>query len=163
MKFSSREDIEVAAEQVFAALTDFPALELTAMRRNIELRRLDGLVVPGNGMSWEIRFGLRGKKRMLVASVSEFGAPERLSFEASSPNYEMTLTLVLMALSKKRTRLTVAMEVRPRSPTARLMLQSARLAKASLARRYGDRVKMLALEVEERANLTAIGAATSPA
>lgn len=155
MKFSSREDIEASAEQVFAALTDFPGLELSALRRNIELRRLDGLQTPGRGMSWDVRFRFRGKTRMLVASVAEFGPPEQLSFEASSANYELTLALSLLALSKKRTRVTVGMEVRPRSLTARLMLQSARLGKAGLLRRYTERIQILAKEVEGRANSSA--------
>jgi hypothetical protein len=49
--------------------------------------------------------------------------------------------------------------VRPRNLSARIMLQSARLARTSLARRYADRVQVLAEEVAARAMRMAAGAA----
>lgn len=162
MKFSSREDIEAPAAQVFAVMTDFAALELAAMRRGVQLRRLDAQTEPGPGMSWDIGFRYRGKLRNLVGTVADLDAPESLLFDARAEGYEVTMAITLLALSRKRTRISAELEVRPRSLPARLLLQSARLGRAALQRRYDDRIKLMALELEDRAGrggavATAIG------
>ncbi len=151
MKFTAREDIEAPIDAVFAAMTDIESLELVAMRRGVQLRRLDALKAPGPGMSWEIGFRYRGKIRQMVGKIASLVAPERLAFEASSQGYEVTMSITLLALSRKRTRLVTEMEVRPRSLPARLLLQSARLGRAALQRRYADRIHLMGLGLEERA------------
>lgn len=161
MKFSSREDIEAPMERVFAAMTDFSALELAAMRRGVQLRRLDAQAVPGPGMSWDIGFRYRGKLRNLVGTVAGLIAPERLSFDARAQGYEVTMAFTLLALSRKRTRINAELEVRPRSLPARLLLQSARLGRVALQRRYDDRVKLMALELEDRAGRSAVAASAA--
>jgi hypothetical protein len=159
MKFSTRQDIEAPAAAVFAVLTDFTALEVAGMRRGVRLRRLDGLTEPGQGMSWDLEFRFRARPRALIGSVVEYLPPERVVFEGVSAGYEITLALGLLALSKARTRLSADLLVRPRNLSARIMLQSARLARTSLARRYADRVQVLAEEVAARAMRMAAGAA----
>jgi uncharacterized protein YndB with AHSA1/START domain len=151
MKFSSREDIEAPIERVFAAMTDFQALETAALRRGVQLRRLDARAGTGPGMSWDIGFRYRGKMRALVGTVSAHEPPERLAFDASAQGYEVTMEFSLLALSRQRTRISTEMEVRPRSLPARLLLHSARLGRAALARRYSDRIRLIALELEDRA------------
>ncbi|WP_372837641.1 SRPBCC domain-containing protein [Phaeovulum sp.] len=151
MKFTAREDIEAPIEAVFAAMTDIAALELVAMRRGVQLRRLDALKALGPGMSWEVGFRYRGKTRQMVGKIASLEAPERLVFEASAQGYEVTMSITLLALSRKRTRIEAEMEVRPRSVSARLLLQSARLGRPALQRRYADRIHLMALGLEERA------------
>jgi hypothetical protein len=151
MKFSSREDIEAPAEVVFGMLTDFGALEVAAMRRGISQRRLDGMAAQGVGMSWDMRFQYRGKSRALLATLITFEVPERLEFEATSLNLGLRLGFTLVPHSKRRTRLLVELDVRPRTLGARLMVQSAKLGKSRLNRRYADRIRLLALEIEDRA------------
>ncbi|MBW6507211.1 MAG: SRPBCC family protein [Rhodobacteraceae bacterium] len=163
MKFSSRDDIEAPIEHVFAAMSDFQALELVAMRRGVKLRRLDALTGAGAGMSWDIGFQYRGKLRNLVGTVAAHEPPERLVFDARAQGYEVTMAFTLLALSRKRTRMSTEMEVRPRSLPARLLMQSARLGRAALVRRYTDRIKLVALELEDRAGRGAAGAAAAAA
>ena len=43
MKFSAREDIDGAIEDVFRFLTDFEAFERQAIRRNVDVQRTDSL------------------------------------------------------------------------------------------------------------------------
>lgn len=151
MKFFAREDVEAPIERVFAAMTDFPALELAAMRRGVQVSRLDALAAPAAGASWDIAFGYRGKMRALVGTITSFEPVERLAFDARAQGYEVTMAFTLLALSRKRTRIASEMEVRPRSLPARLLLQSARLGRAALVRRYADRIRLMALELEDRA------------
>jgi len=151
MKFSAREDIEAPIERVFAAMTDFHAIELAALRRGVQVSRLDGLATAAAGASWDIAFRYRGKVRAMVGTISACEPYERLAFDVRAQGYEVSTAFTLLALSRKRTRITSDMDVRPRSLPARLLLQSARLGRAALVRRYADRIHLMALELEDRA------------
>lgn len=150
MKFSNRVDVAAPAEFVFDQLADFATFERAALRKGISLRRLDTLKVPGAGMSWDIGFKLRGRPRQLIADIRHFERPERLDYEGTSQGFQLTLTLGLMALSKTRTRLNTGLEIRPRTLGARLLLQSAKLGRSNLERRFDERVQGFAREIELR-------------
>ncbi len=151
MKFSNRVDVAAPAEYLFDQLSDFSAFERAALRKGITLRRLDTLKEPGAGMSWDIGFRLRGRPRQMIADIRRHERPERLDYEGTSQGFQLMLTLELMALSKTRTRLNTGLELRARTLGARLLLQSAKLGRAKLERRYDERVKTFLREIETRA------------
>jgi hypothetical protein len=62
----------------------------------------------------------------------------------------MSLAFTLVALSRQHTRLHAEFEIRPRSLGARLMIQSAKLGRASLNSRYNKRIAALARNIETR-------------
>ena len=149
MKFSTREDIEAPAAFVFAQLTDFGSLERRAMRHGAEVsRRGDGKVV--QGMQWDIAFEFRNRRRTVVATLSNFQAPEAMVIESESAGLAAITKVDLVALSQSRTRILVSFEMRAKTMTARLLLQSLRLAKAKLTRRFDTRVADYATEIEDR-------------
>lgn len=158
MKFSSYEDIEAPIAFVFDAVTDIAGFERAALRRGVDLKRLDALTVPGPGMSWDVAFRFRGKKRKLIADIIGFQHPELIEFSAVSTSFELTLLASTMALSRRRTRLTMALDLRPRSLGARLMLQSVKLGRGNLKRKFADRVRTFSQDIETRAAVSA----TSP-
>lgn len=149
MKLSTREDIEAPLEHVFAALTDNDRWETAAMRRGADVTRADKLRVTGAGMAWRVKFDYRGKPRDLEIKLTEY-EPLRLVFAGSSVALDGVLTLDLMALAPRRTRVIVATEIKPRTLGARLVLQSLKLAKAKLMRRFEDRVARIAGDISER-------------
>jgi hypothetical protein len=150
VKFSTKEDIEAPVEVVFAALTDFPSFERAALRRGADIVRMDKLDQPGVGMGWNARFQLRGKWRRVVCDLREFDSPTRIAVIAESTGFDMVLELNLVALSRSRTRLGVEFDIRPRTMSARVKLQSAKLIKGNLARKFTDRVQKFATELELR-------------
>lgn len=155
MKFSTREDIAAPAEFVFDQLADFAGFERAALRRGISLKRLDTRTTPGAGMSWDIGFRFRGKARQMITDIRRFERPELLEYAGVSPSFEMTLLLNTVTLSKTRTRLHVELELRPRTLGARLLVQSAKLARANLTRKFAERVKGFAQDIETRASAQA--------
>lgn len=150
MKFSGREDIEAPAEAVFAALSDFGAFERAALRRGAEVTRLDRLVHPDIGMTWDTRFTHRGRARRVVLDMRQYDPPNALAVAGESAAFRMMLVLSLVELSRRRTRLVVEFEVWPRTLAARLMLQSLKLGKAGLTRRFRKRLAAFAAEIERR-------------
>jgi uncharacterized protein YndB with AHSA1/START domain len=151
VKFSTRQDIEAPVDRVFAALGDFAAFERAALRRGAEITRLDGLPEPGPGMAWAATFPWRGKARQVRCALHDYTPPESMRFQAEGDGITLTLLLGLMALSRGRSRLGVELELRPLTLTARLMLQTARLGKTRLTRRFEARVAAFALRVETEA------------
>ena len=150
MKFSTKEDIEAPIEAVFDMLCEFESYERSAMRRGAEVQRTDSLRAPGVGMMWQTRFDLRGKPREMEIEMIRFDRPTEMALEARSANVLAHMTLDLMALSRTRTRIQVALDIKPQTLLARLLVQSFKLAKTSLTKKYKLRVAEYAKTMEER-------------
>ncbi|MHC0052384.1 SRPBCC family protein [Actibacterium sp. D379-3] len=150
MKFSTREDIAAPMSQVFAAVSDFDVFERAILRRGVELSRTDMLPGPGPGMTWKSRFTYRGRPRELTAELTHYQTPELLVMKSHSAGLDGALTVELLQLSPRQTRMAVALDLKPNTITARLFLQSLRLAKSSLTRRYKKSVHIFARDLETR-------------
>lgn len=150
MKFSTKEDIEAPIEEVFEMLCDFEGFERSAMRRGAEVQRVDRLTVPGVGMAWDAAFDMRGKRRELRVEMMNFDKPNEMLFVSRSTGLTGHMSLELIALSRSRTRVHVALDIKPLNLSARLLVQSLKLAKASLTKRYKLRVAEYAKSMEDR-------------
>jgi len=150
MQFSSKEDIEAPIEDVFAALSEFETFERSAIRRGIEVQRIDESAPVAPGMAWDAAFDLRGKRRKLHLTLTDYDPPETMRFESQSTGLTGVMSFELVALSPRRTRLSVVLNLAPKTLSARLFLQSLKLAKANLTKRYKLRVAEFAKHIEER-------------
>ncbi|MGR3757175.1 MAG: SRPBCC family protein [Tranquillimonas sp.] len=148
MKFSTRKDIALPQERVFAAVSDFPAFERQALRRGVEVVRADGTDTVGLGAAWTLRFDYRGRPREMEARVTGFDAPTGYTIAATTGGLELDLSVETMALARSRTRLFVSLDLRPQTVAARLLVQSLKLAKTNLARRFDRRVGEYAAGLE---------------
>ena len=150
MKFSTREDIEAPVAFVFSELSDFDGFERGAMRRGATVKRLDRRTEPGAGMSWALEFRWRGRERKMVTDLTAYDPPHSMAFLAESAGFEMVLGMSFLEMSRKRTRLAIELEIKPRTLASRIMLQSLKLGKAKLTRKFAARVRMAAEEIEAR-------------
>ncbi|UOA25996.1 SRPBCC family protein [Pseudosulfitobacter sp. DSM 107133] len=150
MKFSTREDIEAPIEAVFDMLCDFEGFERSAMRRGAEVQRVDRLKSPGIGMMWDVVFSMRGKMRKVQLEMTRFERPQDMLLAYRSPGLEGTFQVELMSLSRSRTRVAISLEVTPLNLSSRLLVQSLKLAKTSLTKRFKLRVAEYAKTMEER-------------
>lgn len=150
MMFSAREDLEAPVEFVFDALSDFDGYERAALRRGAEVTRIDRMLQAGPGMTWRAVFTFRGRPRRMNIVLQAFERPTLLRFDGESKNLEGELAVEIVALSPRRSRVGVKLEVRPTTLAARIMLQSLRLARGRLVTRFKERVRNQATEIEER-------------
>ncbi|MDO9525977.1 MAG: SRPBCC family protein [Gemmobacter sp.] len=146
MKFTAREDIEAPIAEVFAALTNYDGFERAAMRRGAEVVRETHKDAP----SWQVAFTYRGKQRRLSIRQVTADPPGTLRFSASATSVEGELAVDIVELGRRRTRMTVVTEVKPRTLAARLFLQSLKLARGKVTRRYQTRVAQLAKMIEDK-------------
>ncbi|MFE3836215.1 SRPBCC family protein [Pseudogemmobacter sonorensis] len=150
MKLTTRQDIEAPLDFVYAQLTDFEQFERMVMRRGAEVERIDRLARPGPGMGWRLRFAYKGKPRKVVVRLLDLAQDALLDYAFDSPSVEGGGRLELIALAPRRTRMTLAVEIRPKTLAARLFLQSLRLAKGRVQRRFDKAGGKLAGLIEDR-------------
>jgi len=150
MKLVAHEDVEAPIDFVFEQVTDFAAIERSVLRRGAEVQRIDNLAEPGTGMAWESAFTLRGKRRELSLELTELDRPNGLVVTSRSPNMGGQMVLDLVALSRSRTRISVEIDMAPKTLAAKLLVQSMKLARGNLMKRFKIRVAGYAEELEDR-------------
>lgn len=155
MELTAREDIEAPLDRVFAELSDFAAVERQAMRRGIDVQRHGIETGVTEGMGWNVHFTFRGKKRDAEITLSDYAPPERMVFDSVSGGLEMRMVVDLIALSRTRTRIGVTTELKPKTLSARLLVQSLKLAKGGIEKRFQARAAGLAQDLEDRLKHTA--------
>lgn len=150
MKFSTREDIDATIDEVFESLCAFETFELQATRRGAKVRRVDALTAPGVGCTWDVQFSMRGRQRKLDLVLDIFDRPNQMGFSATSDGIDSRFDVELIALSRTRTRMSIGVDLRPKTLAARLLVQSLKLAKATLTKRFKLRVAEHAKLLEDR-------------
>lgn len=150
MQFSSQEDIEAPIHDVFRIVSEFEAYERAALRRGIDVRKGQETTTNVVGMRWDATFSLRGAEREVTVILAEYDAPNSMRFDADSQGLDAVLSVDLMALSANRTRMSVKMDLSPKTLPARLLMQSLKLAKSNLTKRFDGKVSDFAKALEDR-------------
>ena len=148
MKFSAREDIEAPIEKVYAQVTDFAGFERQMMRRGADVRRMDPGQAVTIGSAWDVAFTFRSRERRLRAVVASLKSPTDVVIDLASNGLDGKTTVELVALSPQRTLLSVSIDLSAKSLSARLLLQSLKLAKSNLTKRFKKRVADFAVGID---------------
>lgn len=150
MNIGVSEDVAAPIAYVFDQLSDFSRFERAVLRRGADVSRLDNLGAPGAGMAWDTAFDLRGRRREVRLELTGFDPPNGMVFDTCSQSLRGGLTVDLVALSRARTRISLAVEMRPLTLSARLLVQSLRLARNSVTKRVRAGLDTVARDIEER-------------
>jgi hypothetical protein len=86
----------------------------------------------------------------MQAKIIRFDGPTDLQIDTTASGLNGQTIVELVLLSKNRTRIAITVEMSPQSLSARLLLQSLKLAKSNLTRRFKLRVTEFAEDVEDR-------------
>lgn len=150
MKFEAKDDVDIPIEEAFDLLSDYDVFERMAMRRGIDVRRHDQDQPVGVGSSWTVNFDWRGKKIKMDAKVVKHQRPDVIQLESVMPGMDVDVVFELVALSRKRTRMSIQIESAAKTLPMRLLLQSLKLARGNIDRRLQDRVEAQCRNMEER-------------
>ena len=140
MKLSTREDIDAPLDTVYHAVTDFDGFERQLLRRGIDVTRDETQPLDVPGVRWNARFPWRGRQHDLEAELVEINESQGYAVESRTGGIVCMGVVDLVALSKSRTRLFVSLDLKPTTFSSRLFVQSLKLAKGSLRRRFKSRV-----------------------
>lgn len=155
MQVTGTEDVAAPIEHVFAELTAFDALERQAMRRGIDVRRQFRGAEPSIGEGWDTTFRFRGKERSAKIILESYDAPNTVQFGGASGGLETNTLIELVPLSPNRTRVNLVFKMNPKSLSARLLVQSFKLARSSINKRFQKRMSQLARDIESKVVKTA--------
>ena len=150
MEFTSSEDIEAPLDEVFAKLSDFDAIERQMLRRGVEVKRREAYSEPVAGMTWDASFSFRGKARDAEITLSKFDKPEHMEFTSISSGLEVVTQIDCVPLSRSRTRIAAKVALNPRTLPARLLVQSMKLARTKLNKRFAKRMREFARDFENK-------------
>ncbi|NRB16537.1 MAG: SRPBCC family protein [Rhodobacteraceae bacterium] len=150
MKFVSKEDIEAPIAEVFLVVSEFESFERSAIRRGVEVHRMGDVAAPASGLAWDVQFSFRGRSRDMHLILSDYEPVTRLRLSADGGGVEGGLDIELMPLSPRRTRMVVTLDLSPKTLSGRLLVQSLKLAKSKLTKRFKERVADFAKLTEER-------------
>lgn len=140
MKFSTRVDTDRPSAELFDIISDFSRSERALVARGAQVRRIDPSQDPGTGLGWTIDFNWRGQRRTVRLDVTRFDRPSHITLEGHSDQFDLSINMTVVALSRTKSRLLFETEIRPRNMRARLLLQTAKLGKAQLDRKYDQRI-----------------------
>ncbi|WP_246184957.1 hypothetical protein [Paracoccus aestuariivivens] len=90
--------------------------------------------------SWAIGFDWRGKQRDVDLSVVENAPPEKLVLSGTSDMFDLGIVMTVIPLSLSKSRLIFEVDVRPRGMKARLLLQTAKLSRGQIDRKFAQRI-----------------------
>ena len=140
MKFSTREDVEAPIDRVFAAVSDFDAFERRMLRRGVDITRDETIPVDHEGARWKAKLNWRGRDFDFDAVLLSLKPGEGYTIKSLTNGIDCMGAVDLVALSKSRTRMFVSIDLKPTTLSARLFVQSLRLAKSNLTHRFKQRI-----------------------
>lgn len=143
MKFSTRQDTDLSNEALFQSISDFGRIERLLVRRGALVRRTDTLTQTGAGMGWQVGFDWRGKRRDVTLELARYEPPGVIGITGQSDLFLLDLHMTVVALTPTKSRLIFEVDVQPRGMKARLLLQTAKLGKAQLDRKFALRIAEL--------------------
>ncbi|MDE4132586.1 SRPBCC family protein [Phaeobacter sp. QD34_3] len=155
MDFTSKQDIDAPIAEVFEVLSDFDSFERSAFRRGVEVQRLGDTATPQSGLSWDATFTFRGKKRDLRIVLKSFEPVTGMVFSGESGAIQGASKIELMALSPSRTRMSITLDLSAKTLSGRLLLQSLKLARGSIDKKFKARAADFARMAEDRISQSA--------
>ena len=150
MKLTAKTDLEVPAAFVFATLVDHPSWERDAVRNGAEIERPPGSPVTGLGAAWRVRGQFRGKARKVLLTVTELVENQRVVLTLDGPTIEGSARFEVMVLSPRRSRLRVDVEFKPKTLSARLFINTMRLAKGRVQAKFETRLGQIGERIKDR-------------
>lgn len=151
MKLTAREDIFAPTDAVFEQLVDARALEHGVLRRGLDLKRSNNgdQLTEGEELSTTFRF--RGRKRDISGRIREMRRPEHIVFDARTGGMELVSVVNLVPLSPQHTRIDLTINLKPKTLSARLLVQSLKLTRSTVDRKMKRRLREFAKTLEKRA------------
>jgi hypothetical protein len=150
MQFRTTETVTGGIDAVFACMSDLVFYERKALDAGLAVRRLDKLPAPAPGMQWEVPFRARGRDRVAEIELVKLDAPMRMRFEGRVQGLLFEADMDCRVLDADATEVTVTTKLRAKSITAKVLLQSMKLARTTLNKRYRKRVRKALRDLEGR-------------
>ena len=149
MKLTGKTDIEAPISFVFSALNDYAAWESEARSRGVEVERPADMPLTGEGAGWRVTLQFRGKVRKVLLRLDAVTPDTGLAFSLDGKALGGLMLVELLALSPRRTRLKLVLDLKPKTLAARLFLNAVRLAKGRTEARLEQRLAQVGTRLQQ--------------
>lgn len=129
MKFKVSEDVDAPQEMVWARFTDFLGFEEDARGRGAILNRVGNWTQTVQGVEWRGEVTVRGKSRPITAKVTQLVPQELCIVDSRIGGMNCHQEIIFVPLSTTVTRVALMLDLSADTLTARLLLQTMKLAR----------------------------------
>ncbi|WP_438974861.1 SRPBCC family protein [Roseicyclus sp.] len=129
MKFKVSEDVDAPQEMVWARFTDFSGFEEDARGRGAILNRVGNWTQTVQGVEWRGEVTVRGKSRPITAKVTQLVPQEICIVDSRIGGMNCHQEIIFVPLSTTVTRVALMLDLSADTLTARLLLQTMKLAR----------------------------------
>jgi hypothetical protein len=135
MKYKVSEDVDAPQAMVWARFTDFSGFEDDARGRGAAITRMGNWVDTAEGVEWRGDVTIRGKSRAVAAKVTRLVPQELCLIESRIGGMDCYYEMTFVPLSAEVTRVALMLELSADTLTARLVLQTMKLARGRVLQR----------------------------
>ncbi len=135
MKFKVSEDVDAPIGLVWEQFTDFSGFENEARGRGVELTRTGNWAETREGVEWRGAATVRGKRRTITAKVVRLVTEDICAIDSRIGGMDCNYEMSFVALSPEVTRVSMELNLSANTLTARLFLQTMKLARGRISQR----------------------------
>lgn len=135
MKFKVSEDVDAPADITWARFTDFSGIEAEAQGRGADLSRVGNWAEASEGSAWRGSAKIRGRLRPVTSKISALQGPGRCEITTTVGGMEAVYEMTFLSLRDDMTRVQVVMDLSANTLSARLALQTLKLARGRVMQR----------------------------
>lgn len=135
MKFKVSEDINAPIETAWDHFTDFTMFENDVRGRGAEITRVGNWTETAEGVEWRGAVTIRGKRRAFSSKVSRMVPQDICILESRIGGMDCLYELNFVRLSPESTRVGLVLDLSAGTLTARLLLQTLKLARGRVLQR----------------------------
>jgi hypothetical protein len=129
MKFKVSEDVDAPQSMVWARFTDFSGFEEDVRGRGATLTRVGNWTETAEGVEWRGVATLRGKARPISSKVTRLVPEDLCVVESRIGGMECYYEMSFIPLSAEVTRVALVLDLSADTLSARLLLQTLKLAR----------------------------------
>jgi hypothetical protein len=135
MKFKVSEDVDAPRSMVWARFTDFSGFEEDVRGRGATLTRVGNWSETAEGVEWRGEVTVRGKARAVSSRVTRLVPEDICVVESRIGGMDCYYEMSFIPLSAEVTRVALVLDLSANTLTARLLLQTMKLARGKVLQR----------------------------
>ncbi|GHA44476.1 hypothetical protein GCM10008927_06660 [Amylibacter ulvae] len=150
MELKTKRTVQAPIDLVFQEFTNFVWFESVALSRGLNIERTDAMVDIQTGISWHLSGRIRGKQRDVDIAVTQFIPQKSTGFRCESKALDSQIDINFTPDGPARTKVKITIAPTAKNISARLMLQSVKLAQKTIEKRISSRMKDFCTTIEEK-------------
>jgi len=135
MQFKIAEDVDAPISLTWETFTDFSGFEEQVAGRGADLTRVGNWKTAHEGAQWRGTVTVRGKQRPVNSTITRMLPEDLCLIESKIGGMETTYEMNFVKLAPEVTRVSLVLNLAGKTLTARLLLQTLKLARGRVMQR----------------------------